>query len=69
MNAVAENVVFLDDDVANVYAYAKLYSLLSGHLSIATCHTTLNFYGTTRRVHSARELNQNSVTGSLNNAS
>ena len=68
VHAVAENVVALDDDVADIDADAELDAAAFGHVGVALAHLALDFSGTGDRIHHARELDQHAVAGQLDDA-
>jgi len=68
IDAIAEDVVFIDDDIADVYSNTEFDSRLRQHVGIWRSHRTLNFHGTTRGIDHAGEFHQHPVTGRLNNA-
>ena len=53
IHAVAEDVVVLDDDVADMDADAQLDALVLRHRRVALDHTALNFHGAARGVDGA----------------
>ena len=63
IDAVAENVVALDDDIAKVDADAKLDAAVVGDIGVAARHAALDGGGAFDRVHDAWELNQYAVAG------
>jgi len=65
---ITENVVVVDDDIANVNAYAEFDPEFLRHAGVLFAHLPLDFYRTADRVDSARELNQHTVAGGLNDA-
>ena len=68
VDAVAEDVVVVDDDVADMNADAKLDALCFGYIDIAVRHAALNLDGATHRVDRAAEFDQHSVAGGLDDA-
>ena len=65
VDAIAENVALVDDDIAEIDADAKLDSLLLRHVSIAPHHAALNLDGTAYRIHHTGELHKHAVSGRL----
>ena len=68
VDAIAEDISFLDHDIANMDTDAEFDALVGWHSSIALRHPALLLDRTARSVHGARELDQNSVAGAFNNA-
>ena len=68
IHAVAENVVALDDDVADIDADAELNAAAFRNISVALAHLALDFGGAGNRIHHARELDQHAVAGQLDDA-
>jgi hypothetical protein len=68
IDSVAEDVVVLDNDVAEIDADAKLDAPLAGQLRIAVNHPTLHFGGAAYRVDDAGEFREHAVAGVLDNA-
>ena len=69
VHAVAEDVVVLDDDVADMHADAELDALVLGHLGIAGGHPALHVDGTTDGIDDAGELGQQPVARRLDQSS
>jgi hypothetical protein len=65
VDAVAEDVAFIDDDVADIDADAKLDAAIGQNTQVAVCHLALHLYRAARGVDDARELDQEPVTGRL----
>jgi hypothetical protein len=65
MFTVAENVLLVVDDVAEIDANAKLDSLVLRHAGIAFAHAALHLDRAAHRIHHARELHQRAVPGGL----
>ena len=68
IHAVAEDVVALDDDVAEIDADAELDAPVLRHIGVALAHAALDLGGAGDRVHHARELHQHAVAGELDDA-
>ena len=68
VDAVAEDVVALDDDVAEIDADAEFDAAVLRHVGVALAHPALDFGGAGDRVHDARELHQHAVAGQLDDA-
>ena len=69
IDSVAEYVAVVGNDVPNIDANTKLYSILRRCIGIALSHSTLDFYGAPHRVHRACKFNQHAVAGRLNDVS
>ena len=65
VDAVAKNVVILDDDVAEVDADAELDALLGRDVGIAPRHAGLDLDGALHGLDDALELDQHAVAGGL----
>ena len=68
VDAVAENIAVLDDDVADVDADAELDALVLRHAGIALGHAALNGDRATHGVDDAGELDQDAVARGLDDA-
>ena len=68
IDAVAENVAVLDDDVAEIDADAELDAAVLRHVGVAAGHAALDFGGAGDSVHHAREFHQHAVAGQLDDA-
>ncbi len=68
IDAVAENVAAVDDDVADVDADAELDALVGGDLGVARDHAALQVDRAAHRIDDALELHQNAVVGGLDDA-
>src|SRR5438046_2923490 len=66
--AIAEQVVSLDDHIAEIDADAKLEAPVSGNGGVPVRHPPLHGKRALYRGHDARELDQQSVTGGLHHA-
>ena len=68
VDAVAIDVVVLEDDVAEMDADAEFDAPVLRHVDIALAHPALDLGGTGDGVHHARELDQHAVAGDLDDA-
>ena len=68
VDAVAENIVVVDDDVADVNADAKFDPEFRRHAGVLLGHLPLDFHRTARRIDCACELDQHAVAGGLDDA-
>jgi hypothetical protein len=68
IDAIAEDVVVVDDDVAEIDADAKLDAALARDTVIAQRHLALQFDRAAHRIDDAREFDQQPVAGRLDNA-
>src|ERR1700737_2832655 len=68
IDAVAINVVLLDDDIAEIDADAELDAALQGDAVIVQCHVALQLDRAAHRIYHARELDQQPITGRFHNA-
>jgi hypothetical protein len=68
VDSIAEDVVFIDDDVADVNAYAELDHLILRHDSILFGHAALDFNCAAHSINGAGKLDQQTVAGRLDNA-
>ncbi len=68
IDAVAKDVVILDDDVAEIDPDAEPDPPLVGHIGLAVDHRPLHLGGTAHRVDDAREFRQQAVAGVLDDA-
>ena len=68
VDAVAEDVVALDDDVAEVDADAEFDARLVGRAAVAVGHAGLDLDGAAHRLDDAGELDQQAVAGALDDA-
>src|ERR1700731_1498563 len=66
--AIAEDVVVLDDHVAEIDADAKLYPPRRRDVRVASRHPALDLRGAQHRVGDAVELDQHAVAGGLDDA-
>jgi hypothetical protein len=67
INAIAKDVVAVDDDIANGYSHPKL-DARRGPLGRSFRHFLLNRNSATHGIHGTRELDQQAVAGGLDNA-
>ena len=65
VDAIAENIVLLDDDIAQINADAELDPPRRRHIGIAPRHPALDFGCARHGVHDAAELHQHAVAGRL----
>src|SRR5665213_3732366 len=65
IDAVAENVVVIDDDVADMNADPEVDPRWLRHAAILFCHAMLNFDRAADRIDRAGEFDQYAVTGGL----
>jgi hypothetical protein len=65
IHAIAENVISIDDDIADIYAYPELDAPLIWHLGIALGHPALDIKSAAQCVHYAAKLSQHPVPGVL----
>src|SRR6266446_4510810 len=68
IDAVAVNVVLVNDDVAEIDADAELDAALLGDAVIAQCHFALQFDRARHRIDDAGEFDQQPVAGGLHDA-
>ena len=68
VDAIAEDIVVLDDHVAQIDADAELDPSRRRHIGIAQRHPALDFGGARHGVNDAAELDQHAVTGRLDDA-
>ena len=68
VDAVAEDVVTIGDDVPDVDADAKPDAPLAGRLGFAVDHPTLHLGGTAHRIDDARKLHEQAVAGGFDDA-
>lgn len=69
IDAVAEDIAVIDDDVADMDADADIDPYVGLHIRVLSGHAALDFDGAAQRVHGAGKLDQHAVTGGLHNAS
>ena len=65
IDAIAEDVVAVDDDVADIDADAKVESLIGCNACVALRHAALHVDRAAHRIDDAREFHQQAVTGGL----
>src|SRR5712672_3093779 len=68
VDAVAKDIIFIDDDVADVDADAKFDPLALRYIDILFGHTALNFDGAACGLYGAAELDESAVPGILDDA-
>ena len=68
VDAVAKNIVLLDDHVAQIDADAELDPSRRRHIGIAPRHPALDLGGARHRVYDAVELHQHAIAGRLDDA-
>jgi hypothetical protein len=68
IDAVAVEVITIDDDVAKIYTHSKLETFILRVASIPLGHSSLDFDGTARRIYHAAELDQEAITHHLEDA-
>src|SRR5580704_9761611 len=68
VDTVAENIVVVDDDVADVNADPKLYPQFRQHVGVSLNHRALDLYRAARRIDGTGELDQHAIAGGLDNA-
>src|SRR6202022_401768 len=68
IDAVAKDVVFFDDHVAQIDADAELYPPRRRDVRVASCHPPLDLGSAQHRVGDAVELEQHAVAGGLDDA-
>ena len=68
VDAIAEDVVLLDDDVAQIDADAELDPPRRRHIGIAPRHPPLHFGRARHRINDAVEFHQHAVAGGLDDA-
>ena len=68
IDAVAENIVVIDDDVADMDADAEFDPLRLGDVDIAHGHAALDLDRATDRIDGAAEFDQHAVAGGLDDA-
>src|SRR6202035_1396759 len=68
VDAVAKDVIFLNDNVAQIDADTELYPPRRRDVCVAFCHPPLDFGSAHHRVGDAVELDQYAIAGSLDDA-
>src|SRR5215831_16536629 len=63
VDAVAKNVVAIDDDVTDIYTDAEPDATLGRHVGVTLGHATLDVDAAANRIDDADELHQQSVRG------
>ena len=69
VDAVAKDIIFIDDDVADVNADAEFDPKFLRHTGVPLGHAALDLDGTAGSVHGACELGQHAVSGGLDDVS
>jgi hypothetical protein len=69
IDAVAKDIVVVDDNIADVNADAKLDPIVLGSICILLGHAALNFDGASRCIDGTGKLDQHAVAGRLDDAS
>ena len=68
VNTIAENIVVVDDDIADVNTDAKFDPEFQRHAGVLLGHLSLDFYRTARCVDSTSELDQHAIASGLDDA-
>ncbi len=68
VDAIAENIIVVDDDVADMNANAKFDPAVQGHVGILRSHIALNLDRASRCVHRTGEFNQYAIPRCLDNS-
>jgi hypothetical protein len=68
VDAVAKDIVVVDDDVADVNADPEFDPEIVRHVGVLRGHASLDFPRAVHRLHRAGELDQHAVAGGLDNA-
>jgi hypothetical protein len=68
VDAVAEDVIPIDNNITDINADAELDAFLRRYTSVAIDHAALNIDGATHSVDDANELHQQPISGGLNNS-
>jgi hypothetical protein len=68
IDPIAENIVFIEDDVADVNADAKIDPEFRRHINILSSHLSLDFHPATRCIDGTGELNQHAIACGLDDA-
>src|ERR1700687_3198843 len=68
VDTIAENIVVVDDDVADVNTDAKFDPEFRRHAGVLFSHLSLDFDRTARRIDSTGALDQHAVASSLEDA-
>jgi hypothetical protein len=68
VDAIAEDVVVIENDITDVNADTKFDPLDLGHIDILFGHAALNFDGAAYGIYDAPELNESAVPGILDDA-
>src|SRR5215467_5679195 len=67
VDAIAKNVVTINDDVADIDTDTELDAFLSGDIGIALNHAALDVDGAAHRVDYTSMLDKHAIAGGLNN--
>jgi hypothetical protein len=68
IDAIAEDIAIVNDNVADVNADAEFNPLVLRHRGILLGHAALNVNGATYRIHGASKFDQHAVTGRFDDA-
>src|SRR3954454_10082819 len=68
VDAIAEDVVVINDDIADVDADPEIDPHCRGDIGVLRRHAALDFDRTARRVHRTRKLDQHAIAGGLDDA-
>ncbi|MGB8039115.1 MAG: hypothetical protein WCF39_13675 [Pseudolabrys sp.] len=68
IDAIAEDIAAVDDDIAHVNANAELNALVGWHIGVALGHATLNIDGAAHGIDNADKFHQNPVACRLDDA-
>ena len=65
VNPIAEEIVFLHDNIPDVDAYAEFDSAILRCIGVSLAHATLQFRGARDRIDHARKFHKHTVAGEL----
>jgi hypothetical protein len=65
IDAIAEDIIAIENNIANIDADTKLNSLLILRSGIPFCHSLLNFDGTAQRIYNTAKFCQQTVTSAF----
>src|SRR5262245_65799927 len=68
INAIAINVVTINDDIADIDADTKLDAFLTRDIDVTLNHAPLDVDGTSHCVHDTSKLDQHAIASGLHNA-
>ena len=68
VDAIAKNIVLIDDDIADVYADTKFNPNILRYVGVLLSHSALDVDGATSCAYGAGELDQHAVAGCLDDA-